>query len=68
MRGRTLEIRTLSLSGVRLASIHLPQAIDLRRRGHFADCPFKLSVQTGGGHNPPLGVVRPSVRPPEGGI
>jgi hypothetical protein len=66
MRGRTLETRTLSASCVRPEPLHWLQSIDSVRRGHFADCPFELSVQTGGGHSPPLGAVRPSVRPPRG--
>jgi hypothetical protein len=63
MTGRTLEIRTLWLSTVRTSAGHTPQAVDLMTRGHFADCPFRLSVSGGGGHSPPLGAVRPlSVR------
>jgi hypothetical protein len=62
MRGRTLKIRTLSVPCVRPESLHWLQSTDSVRRGHFADCPFELSVQTGGGHSPPLGAVRPSVR------
>jgi len=63
MRGRTPEIRTLSLSAVRTSHLDPAQTVDLQPCGHSADCPPKLSVQPGGGHSPPLGAVRPAVRP-----